>query len=297
MIRVALFADIHGKFLLPFKMVDHWQRQSGCKVDLIVQCGDMGAFADRTRLDKATLRHARTDADELGFLRQFTTPQPQIALFLQQLGLHMLCVRGNHEDHAFLDALEAPAARAGQCDFAIDCYGRIRVLRTGQLWEMQKAPTGHKETDRLSLVGIGRIGDTKGRSAPPYIQDYERQSLRQLARKARRAHFDALITHDQPLSAQDGQGSADVAWLLNELPFDWHFHGHTGQPFSQTTHANGITQSVKIKELEFGPDGQLPPGCMALLEKEGPVADGSSRLHTAPPDFLNGFTRHNWHWL
>lgn len=290
MMRVALFADIHGKFLLPFKLVHHWQQHSGCQIDLIVQCGDMGAFADRARLDKATLRHAKQDADELGFLHQFMTPQPAIAQFLQQLGLHMLCVRGNHEDHAFLDALEAPAAQAGQPDFAIDCYGHVRVLRTGQPWQLQKG------ADAFSLVGIGRIGDAKGRNAPPYIQDYERQALHQLARSAKRAHFDALITHDQPLNPQDGRGTAEVDWLLNQLPFDWHFHGHTGQPFAQTAHANGITQSVKIKELEFAPDGQLPPGCMLVLEKEG-SAPGHSRLHVVPGDFLSGFTRHNWHYL
>lgn len=291
MIRIALFADIHGKFLLPFKLVHHWQQHGG-KVDLIVQCGDMGAFANPARLDKATLRHARTDADELGFLHQFLTPQPEIARFLQQLGLHMLCVRGNHEDHAFLDALEATAAQAGQADFAIDCYGHVRVLRTGQPWKLEK------EADTFSLVGIGRIGkdrsgDNKNHSAGPYIQDYERQALQALVRKARRAHFDALITHDQPLNPQDGRGSAEVAWLLDQLPFDWHFHGHTGQPFAQTAHPNGITQSVKIKELEFDSDGQLPPGCMLVLEKQ---AD-TSRLHVVPNDFLSGFTRHNWHYL
>ena len=41
MIRLALFADIHGKFLLPFKLAHHYQQTTGQPIDLIVQCGDM----------------------------------------------------------------------------------------------------------------------------------------------------------------------------------------------------------------------------------------------------------------
>jgi hypothetical protein len=29
MIRLALFADIHGKFLLPFKLAHHYQQTTG----------------------------------------------------------------------------------------------------------------------------------------------------------------------------------------------------------------------------------------------------------------------------
>ena len=86
MIRLALFADIHGKFLLPFKLAHHYQQTTGRSIDLIVQCGDMGAFPDKSRMDKATLRHAARDRDELGFMDNFrgctrlalnSTPIPQ----------------------------------------------------------------------------------------------------------------------------------------------------------------------------------------------------------------------------
>ena len=86
MIRLALFADIHGKFLLPFKLAHHYQQTTGRSIDLIVQCGNMGAFPDKGRMDKATLRHAARDRDELGFMDNFrgctrlalnSTPIPQ----------------------------------------------------------------------------------------------------------------------------------------------------------------------------------------------------------------------------
>ena len=106
MIRLALFADIHGKFLLPFKLAHHYQQTTGKSIDLIVQCGDMGAFPDKSRMDKVTLRHAARDRDELGFIDDFVHAKPPIAQFLDRLNLNMLCVRGNHEDHEFLDELE-----------------------------------------------------------------------------------------------------------------------------------------------------------------------------------------------
>ena len=122
MIRLALFADIHGKFLLPFKLAHHYQQTTGKSIDLIVQCGDMGAFPDKGRMDKATLRHAARDRDELGFMDDFVHAKPPIAQFLDRLNLNMLCVRGNHEDHEFLDELEQQSVQAA---FLIDVYQRV----------------------------------------------------------------------------------------------------------------------------------------------------------------------------
>ena len=36
MLRLAIFADIHGKFLLPFKLVDYYQNRTGKKIDFII---------------------------------------------------------------------------------------------------------------------------------------------------------------------------------------------------------------------------------------------------------------------
>ena len=54
--KIALFADIHGKFLLPFKLADLYQKKTGNKIDYILQCGDMGAYPNTKNLDKATIR-------------------------------------------------------------------------------------------------------------------------------------------------------------------------------------------------------------------------------------------------
>ena len=156
MIRLAIFADVHGKLLLPFKLVDYYQKKMGQTIDAIIQCGDMGAFPHKDTMDKATLKHARNDRDELGFMDNFVRPNQKVSEFLKVLNVPMYAVWGNHECHDFLDDLEIRSNK--NCPyFKIDCYGMIRVLKTGHVLSITN------DKDAISLMGIGRIGDTKGR--------------------------------------------------------------------------------------------------------------------------------------
>lgn len=261
MLRLALFADIHGKFLLPFKLVHHYQTLTGKKIDYIIQCGDMGAFPNKNTMDKATLRHAQNDPDELGFLRQFCQKNKDIEQFLNALNVNMLCVRGNHEDHLFLDKLEQDAVLNNQTYFPIDVYQKVWVMRTGMPIILDNA------NEKISLIGIGRIGDKKGRKYSQFIQDYEYKALKKLFKS--KQDFDILITHDKPSESIRGYGSTQIRETLNNITFSYHFYGHTGEPFNVELSDNGITQSVKIKELEFNQDGKLSDGCMIILEKSG----------------------------
>ena len=158
MIRIALFADIHGKFLLPFKLAARYQQQTGKALDLLLQCGDTGAFPDIKNMDKATLRHAQKDRDELGFHYDFVQPKADIARFLDELDLEMWCVRGNHEDHAFLDRLEQKAAAQDKALFAIDAYGKVKICRSAVPFDFVKNGT------RIRFIGIGQIDNHKGRT-------------------------------------------------------------------------------------------------------------------------------------
>ena len=77
------------------------------------------------------------------------------------------------------------------------------------------------------------------------------------------------------------------------MAFAYHFYGHTGEPFSQTLADNGITQSVKVKELEFNHHGKLEAGCMLILEKS---ADKFS-LTAVPLNDIIGFMKSTWHYM
>lgn len=280
MIRLALFADIHGKFLLPFKLVEYYQSCTGQKIDWIIQCGDMGAFPTKHTMDKATLRHAQHDPDELGFMHDFIQHNPKIADYLQQLNLNMLCVRGNHEDHQFLDQLEQQAGH--QPYFSIDAYQRVWVCRSGIPFHL------NNEQESISMVGIGRIGDRKGRTDAQFIQPYESKIMKTLAQTQQ--EIDLLITHDKASESQRGYGSTEIAELLNHIPFQFHFYGHTGEPYQQTLAENGITQSIKIKELEFNSAGHLTEGCMLILEKHGE----QFKVFPVPLSYLSAFEQTSW---
>lgn len=278
--KIVLFADIHGKILLPFKLVDLYQKETGHKIDFILQCGDVGIYPDIKTLDKATLKHAKHDRDELGFHDDFTKVNPQIKAFLDELNIPMICVRGNHEDHDFLDHLEQQ--NPNEPRFPVDIYNKVFVCKSGI---QQQLLTGN---DKLSFVGIGRIGDRKGRTEKRFIQDYEREEINKLLQ--RNDSFDVLITHDKDDSSQRGYGMAEIRTLLDSVIFHYHFYGHTGEPFKQEEAFNGITQSIKIKELEFNEQGLLEEGCMLILEKQG----NHMSIEVVAQQLTSKLTKHNW---
>ena len=280
--RLAIFSDIHGKILLPFKLADWYQQQTGLTIDFILQCGDMGAYPSLENLDKATLKHAQYDRDELGFYDDFVTVNPRIKAYLEELDLEMICVRGNHEDHVFLDDLEEKYA--DQDRSPIDVYQKVWVCKSGKVQSLET------EDDSCSFVGIGRIGDRRGRDNPRFIQDYERKEIRKLLRT--KEDFDILLTHDKDASSQRGFGMKEIRTVLDNIIFQYHFYGHTGEPFHMVTDNNGITQSCKIKELEFTEDGILPEGCFIIMQRESGEEDWE--IEVVSTKLTNQLAKHNW---
>lgn len=278
--KIAVFSDVHGKVLLPFKLVDLYQQETGEQIDLILQCGDLGAYPNLDNLDKATIKHAQSDRDELGFHDDFTTELPEIKALLDRLDLNMYCVRGNHEDHDFLDDLEH---RSEGPLYPIDVYERVFICKSG----LAQVFTVGDET--LRVLGIGRIGDRKGRSEPRFIQDYEREALKKTLRS--KQDFDVLLTHDKDNLGDQGYGMQEIRDVLDRVICHYHFYGHTGQPFSNVLDDNGITRSVKVRELEFERSGVLPEGCFLILEKNG---DGEFALRDVEVGFTNRVTKFDW---
>ncbi len=278
--RVAIFSDIHGKILLPFKLVDLYQKETGNEIDFILQCGDMGAYPSIENLDKATIKHAQYDRDELGFYDDFTKINQSIKAFLDELNINMICVRGNHEDHDFLDNLENENVQNNL--FPIDIYKRVFVCKSGLKQELQA------KNEVMTFVGIGRIGDRKGRTEKRFIQEYERKEVKKLLKT--KDTFDILITHDKDDSSQRGYGMAEIREVLDNVIFHYHFYGHTGEPFRQETDFNGITQSIKIKELEFNESGILEKGCMIILTKN----NGDLNIEIVEQKLTNRLTKFNW---
>ncbi len=281
--KLAIFSDIHGKFLLPFKLVDLYQKESGEKIDFILQCGDMGCYPFLDRLDKATLKHVKNDRDELGFYDFFTKEILHVKTFLDRLNVNMICVRGNHEDHRYLNELEE---KSTDTMFPIDIYGRVFVCKSGEIQTL-------KTKDETSkFVGVGRIGDRNGSEHEQFIQTYEKQKIKKLIKKNKDT-LDILITHDKFGYSQRGCGMDEIRNLLDNVMFKYHFYGHTGEPFSNELDANGITRSIKIKEAKFGKSGVLGAGVMVILEKNGDEIN----IKIVEQKITNRLSKFNWNMM
>ncbi|MBE7661515.1 metallophosphoesterase [Tenacibaculum finnmarkense] len=278
--RIAIFSDIHGKILFPFKLVKLYQKETNEKIDFILQCGDIGCYPDINNLDKATIKHAKNDRDELGFYDSFTEEIPEIKNFLDELNVNMICVRGNHEDHEYLDKIEGKSHKSM---FPIDIYNRVFVCKTGVRQELKKG------NETLSFVGVGRIGDRKGRNNSRFIQEYEKKAIKTLIKESKQI-FDVLITHDKDDGSERGYGMKEIGELLNNVIFKYHFYGHTGEPYNQEVHTNGITKSIKIKEAEFNKSGILEKGAMIILEK----IDSKVNLKIVEQKLTNKLSKYNW---
>ena len=277
--KIAIFADIHGKVLLPFRLVDYYQKVTGEKIDLILQCGDVGVFPDLSRLDKATAKHAEEDRDELGFYDHFTRINPDIRNYLDLLNIDMLCVRGNHEDHDYLNEIEQRYSK--ESIYPVDAYQRVWMFRSGCIHRFE---TG---SETLDIVGIGRIGDEECKREQRFIQEYERKQIKKLIDSVGKA--DILITHDKSCSSKRGYGLPEIGEVLNNILIPYHFYGHTGEVYNEELDENGITTSVKIRELEFR-KMMLPLDCMVILDKQSE----NMTIKTVSRQILSMFTRQNW---
>lgn len=237
--HIAVFGDLHGHILLALQCCARWQQETGQQLDLILQVGDLGVFPDRTQLDRATRRHSEHDPTVLGFLDGFTTPHSEVAAILDKLRCNLLFVRGNHEDHVWLDTREQ---RAKGCCFPVDAYWRIWCLKTGVPY------TFHQEDETITILGIGRIGRpaSSKKAKLHYIQPDEQHRLEQLGDTP----VDILLTHDAPGDRiYPGSGSLEIEQALLRHQPRYHFYGHYGGPARYSREANGNTHSYKLADL------------------------------------------------
>jgi Icc-related predicted phosphoesterase len=284
---ILIVADLHGRWLLALKLATRLQKERNLQLDLILQCGDMGIYPDPARFDKATLRHARHDETELGFSRYFAKPNDEVKHLWEQLSCECIAVRGNHEDHEFLNQLEKQST---QTRFPVDYYQRIQVCKTGHL------QTFAKDNQTLTVAGIGRMG-YRGNKRPGenqrFIQPYERDRLTALRQHTR--HVDILLSHDCPLHQFDKDfGMPEIRGFLDyHKPF-YHFFGHTGHPYQAVTDENRLTTSVKVAEMEWQPGGTLPHGSLVLLHWHDSF---DHKLEVVNDSWIKEYTFESWKYL
>lgn len=283
--NIAVFADVHGRILLAFQLCARWEKATGEKIDLILQAGDMGVFSEMARLDKATMRHAEREPTELGFLDYFCHPNPTAARILALTACDLVFVRGNHEDHAWLDELERN--ERGPI-FPVDAYQRLYCLKTGVPYTF----TAGAET--LTILGIGRIAPPAAASQrkDSHIQPHEQSRLGSIGA----GPIDVLLTHDMaPGFTRRSQGMAEIRAALDTLKPHYHFYGHVGGDCNEGIDSNGVTHYCKLADLDWeAPTQPVHPGAMALLRWHSPTAHTFTVLDD---DWLREYTSYTWKHL
>ena len=282
--NIAVFADLHGRILLCFLLCARWEQETGERIEAILQAGDLGAYPSEVGMDRATLRHGRLDATEFGFATDFTSYREDVARVLARTRCPLLFVRGNHEDHLWLDTLER---HSDEALIPIDVYRRIYCLKTGLPYTLQSG------AESLVVLGIGRVGPPIGETEvtkPKYLQDYEMERLYGLGELS----LDVLLTHDVPLHGiEPHPGMEEIRLLLDAYTPRYHFYGHTEEPFQERLDRNGVTRSCRLADLSWreGTQGRLPPGVMGLLRWRG-RNDNAFEVVNAP--WLDEYRVSNW---
>lgn len=268
--NIAIFADVHGRLLLAFQLCARWQRETGKRIDLILQAGDLGAFPAMERMDRATLRYIQRDPSEIGFLQHFTQYDPAVAEVLAETSCPMVFVRGNHEDHSWLDELEQQSKGT---IFPVDPYQRVYNLKTGIPWTFQKGK------QQITVLGIGRISppsEDADHQQGKYIQRYESERVYQ----SPETHIDVLLTHhsrrdfvvlERGVIVKATTGMKEIEHILDRDRPTYHFYGHYGGPPRINIDFNRTTLSIKLADLQVERNGSLlEEGSMGLLRWHDP---------------------------
>src|SRR5262245_43121623 len=203
-VTFLVFGDLHGRVLPAFRFGSYWTRRNNRPLAGLLQVGDMGYFPNPATMDKATIKHAKDDALELGTL-DIVTPNPLADKVFEEdcdcpPGLWFTA--GNHEDFAELERLSRGSGR--EPDFVVDAYCRVRGIKDGAV----------KPFDcglRVGAIwGVDGDGPHCRKNLPPrgYIYD---NSVTHLAWE----EFDVLLSHDAPMDAKrEGCGSEVLRALL-----------------------------------------------------------------------------------
>lgn len=270
-VAIAIFGDVHGHLRLVFELCRRWQEATGQTLDAILQCGDMGWFPDVARIDRATRKHAKEDAEELGVARFFapaaTEEDPRLDENLEVVTAALYWAHGNHEDFERLREV------VGSRDLAaVDRFDRVRWCRSGT----------------AITVGGARVGFVGG--GPETLAPADPWQIVQVAdanRLAREA-LAILVTHPAPRGVggeSDRWGSAIVRKLVEKAQPAWHVFGHHRDPIAAVT--LGATRCQWLNDTGFDRDGVLRRGCMAIYE--------DARVRVVDDPWIRAITK--WSWL
>lgn len=218
--NIAVVGDVHGHLHLLFAILGRWQRESGRRLSLILQVGDMGTFMPDSALDHATKRFSARDPEELGF-GEFAGDDPPSTLMDPRPPI--VFIPGNHEDFEYLARSEAQVSESSST-YAVSNDGRIRALRSGRIYTFEDAG----ERVRIGgVAGAANLRKKAGRHERSHLKEDDAIELTGVGKHG----FDILISHDGPDglwsgALRGGWGSAALRFAIEEVAPAFAFFGH-----------------------------------------------------------------------
>lgn len=277
----AVFGDIHGRIALMYTLAILWQQESGIELDGLLQVGDMGAFPDLSKLDKATKKHAQKDTDELGF-QQFCIATPESEFYLQhRQAPPTYFIRGNHEDFDYLGNFTKPSS--------IDPWDKIWFIPDSKIIEVGKddrsvkiaafggiAPGAQKRLRGKLAREEYRKARKIGKSEPRFFSETSIENI-----SADLQNADILMTHAGPICPELTNGSMLIEALVRSIEPRVHLFGHHHQVVDRQNNLNG-SLSIGLEHLEFGNNGRLKYGSWGILS----ISPGSLSFYFMSPDIF-----------
>lgn len=282
-VHYLIYGDLHGRILHAFRFASYFAEETGTPIAALLQVGDLGYFPDLTRIDKATLRHAKDDPTELG-IQDLIQPNE----LADKVFEHPACPEamwftvGNHEDFEILERLSRTAHR--QPDFVVDAYCKLRCVKNGQATTL---PGGLTVS---ALWGVDGDGVNRRTNLPDGAYISESKATQLLGQS-----FSVLLTHDSPLDAKRlGLGSRVVSDVISLSGPDFNFFGHYHGEGKEVSGEFKKTRVFHLSGFELhGRDGTAEPGSVGLLTTNG----DEKQFEYVSPDFLKRFSRYNWKYL
>lgn len=286
LMNIAVVGDVHGHLALMYGLLGRWQKETGRAIDLILQCGDMGAFKDHSLIDQATAAWAEDDPDELGFA-QFAGSNPPVTLIDPRPPL--VFIPGNHEDFLFLDERERESS-VYEAVYSVSEDGRIKALKSGRVWTFE---SGEENVRVAGISGVANRRHKKGRPMRYHLSD---EDALELAAEGPES-FDILISHDCPdgLSVEDYRGmsgSPSLRFVIEETQPRYAFFAHYDRVEEWQIRATAV---FGLGKCSYERSGRWPltEGGVAIINWNQ-TQPSVERLES---EWLTNSTRFDWrHW-
>jgi Icc-related predicted phosphoesterase len=284
--NIAVVGDIHGHLSLTYAILGKWQIETGSKIDLILQCGDMGAFLATSQLDRATTRRKDSDPEELGFAEYAGANPPATLLDPRPLTVF---IPGNHEDFLFLEERDRAVSPIGAI-YPVSDDGKISALRSGRIWTFG---FGDERVRVAGISGIAGGSHKKCRHLRYHLSDDESLELAM----AGLGSIDIFISHDGPTGLfTEGRlrdaGSGALRFVISEARPKLAFFAHYDR---QGEWEIGSTRVLAMNKCGYITSGAWPVaegGVAVVTWKTNKVA-----IERLEADWLRTANRSNWrHW-